>query len=280
MDYKTLIGAADLARQIEAPDLVVFDCRHELLKPDAGERAYAQSHIPGARFAHTETDLAGPKTGRNGRHPLPDPNAFMSWLGRSGLDAAKQAVAYDYVAGASAARFWWMLRWVGHERVAVLDGGWEAWVAAGKPVTADLPRVTPTTFRGQPRASWVDAQFVLSHLEDPAVIVLDARTPERYRGLTEPIDPVAGRIPGARNRPYKENLGPDGRFKSPEQLRQELDAMLAGAKPEQVVHQCGSGITACSNLLAMEIAGLAGSRIYPGSWSEWIADPSRPVATG
>jgi thiosulfate/3-mercaptopyruvate sulfurtransferase len=280
MNYKTLIGVADLARRLEAPELVVFDCRHELLKPDAGERAYAQTHVPGARFAHTETDLAGRKTGLNGRHPLPDPDAFMQWLGRSGVDAGKQVIAYDYVAGASAARLWWMLRWVGHERVAVLDGGWEAWVAAGNPVTADVPRAAQTTYVGQPRANWVDVQFVRSHLDDPGVIVLDARTPERYRGLTEPIDPVAGHIPGARNRLYKENLGPDGRFKSPEQLRQEFGVLLAGAKPEQVVHQCGSGITACSNLLAMEIAGLAGSRIYPGSWSEWIADASRPIATG
>jgi thiosulfate/3-mercaptopyruvate sulfurtransferase len=203
----------------------------------------------------------------------------MAWLGRNGVDGAKQVVAYDFAAGSASARLWWMLRWVGHERVAVLDGGWGEWVRAGFPVTAESPRVTAVAFAGQPRPVWVDVEFVQAHLTDPSVVVLDARSVERFKGLTEPIDPVAGHIPGARNRLFKDNLGADGRFKPPEELRHAFTALLAGARPDQVVHQCGSGVSACSNLLAMEIAGLKGSRLYPGSWSEWVADPARPIAT-
>ncbi len=280
MDYRTIVSARDLQASLADPDLVIFDCRHELMNPEAGARAYAQSHLPGARFAHSETHLAGPKTGCNGRHPLPDPQVFMSWLGRNGVDAGKQVVAYDFAAGSSAARLWWMLRWVGHERVAVLDGGWEDWVKASLPTTAEHPRIRATTLTGEPRPISVDVGFVSSHLGDPSVVVLDARTPERFQGLTEPIDPVAGHIPGARNRLFKDNLTADGRFRPPQELRQAFMDVLGTAKPEQVVHQCGSGVSACSNLLAMEIAGLRGSRLYPGSWSEWVADPSRPVAKG
>ncbi len=280
MDYRTIVSARDLQATLADPDLVIFDCRHELMNPEAGARAYGQSHIPGARFAHSETDLAGAKTGHNGRHPLPDPQSFRDWLGRNGVDTAKQVVAYDFAAGSSAARLWWMLRWLGHERVAVLDGGWEGWVKGSLPITAEQPRVTATTFKGEPRPIWVDVGFVSSRLGDPSVVVLDARTPERFQGLAEPIDPVAGHIPGARNRLFKDNLAPDGRFRPPQELRQAFMDVLGTVKPEHVVHQCGSGVSACSNLLAMEIAGLKGSRLYPGSWSEWVADPSRPVAKG
>jgi thiosulfate/3-mercaptopyruvate sulfurtransferase len=248
------------------------------MNPEAGARAYAESHVPGARFAHSEKNLAGQKTGKNGRHPLPEPQAFMQWLGASGVDSRKQVVAYDFAAGSSAARLWWMLRWVGHERVAVLDGGWDAWMKAGLPVTSDVPRIAPTTFAGMARSNWVDVKFVQEHLNDPSVVVVDARAPERFQGLTEPIDPVAGHIPGARNRLYKENLNADGRFKSPQELRAAFAALLAGVNPDRVVHQCGSGVSACTNLLAMEIAGMPGARLYPGSWSEWVADPTRPVA--
>ena len=280
MDYRTIVSAEALQGNLTNPGLVIFDCRHELMVPEAGARAYAQSHLPGARFAHSETDLAGPKTGRNGRHPLPDPKVFMGWLGRNGVDTGKQVVAYDYAAGSSAARLWWMLRWVGHDRVAILDGGWEGWVGAGLPVTAEQPHVTATQFVGEPRPLWVDVEFVSSHLGDPSVVVLDARTPERFRGVAEPIDPVAGHIPGARNRLFKDNLAADGRFRPPHELRQAFMDVLNTARPEQIVHQCGSGVSPCSNLLAMEIAGLTGSRLYAGSWSEWVADPSRPVAKG
>jgi thiosulfate/3-mercaptopyruvate sulfurtransferase len=277
MNYTTLISAQQLAEHLSDPRLVVFDCRHDLMKPGAGAQAYAQSHIPGARFADTDHDLAGPKNGRNGRHPLPDPNVFMEWLGHNGVDADKQVVAYDNVGSASAARLWWMLLWVGHSRVAVLDGGWEAWLDAQLPVTADLPAITPARFSGVPTQTWVGVEEVLRNISSHEMVVVDARAPDRYKGLTEPIDPVAGHIPGARNRVYKENLR-NGRFKSPEELRQEFDALLPGIPPERIVHQCGSGVSACHNLLAMEIAGLRGSRLYPGSWSEWVADSTRPVA--
>jgi thiosulfate/3-mercaptopyruvate sulfurtransferase len=280
MTFKTLISVAQLRESLDNPALVVFDCRHDLMQPDKGAQAYRESHVPGARFAHSDRDLSGPKTAKTGRHPLPDPALFMAWLGANGVDAAKQVVAYDYAGGASATRLWWMLRWLGHEAVAVLDGGWEAWTAAGAPVTSQAPSITPTIFAGAPKAMSVDAGFVLAHLGDPAVTVLDARAPERYRGETEPIDPVAGHIPGALNRLYKNNLDASGRFKSADTLRGEFQALLGGRTPEQIVHQCGSGVSACHNILAMEIAGLPGSRLYPGSWSEWCADPSRPLARG
>lgn len=281
MNARTLISVDDLQRQLAEPALVVFDCRHDLMQPDAGAQAYARSHLPGARFAHSDKDLSGAKTGKTGRHPLPDPAAFSAWLGRNGVDSSKQVVAYDHAGGASAARLWWMLRhWLGHERVAVLDGGWEAWVAAGAPVSAEVAHLAPASFSGTPRAVPVDASYVLSHLNDPDLVVVDARAPERYRGETEPIDPVAGHIPGARNRLYKNNLDASGRFKTAEALRAEFTALLAGMRPDQIVHQCGSGVSACHNILAMEIAGLSGSKLYPGSWSEWCADASRPVARG
>jgi len=278
MDYRTLISAEQLNAALGNRDLVVFDCRHDLMKPEAGAAAYAVGHIPGARFAHSDKNLSGEKNGRTGRHPLPDPVVFAAWLGANGVDGGKQVVAYDSAGGASATRLWWMLRWLGHDRVAVLDGGWEGWVAAGLPATDRLPEVQATSFTPAPRPNaYVDVGFVLEHLGDPAVVVLDARAPERYRGETEPIDPVAGHIPGARNRLYKQNLGADGRFKSAEVLRSEFLGLLGGTRPEALVHQCGSGVSACHNMLAMEIAGLPGSRLYPGSWSEWCADPSRPV---
>lgn len=280
MAYTTLISVADLAPRLADPAFVIFDCRHDLMKPEAGAQAYAQSHIPGARFAHSDRDLAGPKTGRNGRHPLPNAEAFAAWLGRQGVAAGKQVIAYDSAAGASATRLWWMLRWLGHEAVAVLDGGWDAWVQSGHEVSAEVPDVIAAHFEGRPRNSWVDVDFVRSHLNDPSVVLIDARSAERFRGEVEPIDPVAGHIPGARNRLYKDNLDARSHFKPAAQLREEFLRLLAGTKPEQIVHQCGSGVSACHNLLAMEIAGLPGAKLYPGSWSEWCADPSRPVAKG
>lgn len=278
MHYTTLISAADLAKHLRDPEVVIFDCRHDLMNPGAGARAYAEGHLPGARFADTELDLAGPKNGQNGRHPLPAANTFIEWLGRNGVDSSKQVVAYDNVGSSSAARLWWMLQWVGHERVAVLDGGWEAWVKAELPVATELATATPLHFAGTARNNWVGVGDVVRNLETKALVLIDARAPERYKGLTEPIDPVAGHIPGARNRLYKDNLQPDGRFKPADELRQEFAALLSGTAPEHIVHQCGSGVSACHNLLAMEVAGMRGSRLYPGSWSEWVADPSRPVA--
>ncbi len=281
MTFTTIVSAADLASQLGSPGLVLVDVRHDLAQPDAwGEAQYRAAHIPGAVFAHLDRDLSAAKTGRNGRHPLPSPEAAAAAFGRLGIDAGKQVVAYDQGGGMFASRLWWMLRWLGHERVAVLDGGFDAWVRDGRPVEAAVPAVRAATFVPRPAPIAVDAAFLLARLSDPSLLVLDARAPERFRGDVEPLDPVAGHIPGAVNRPFGRNLGPDGRFKPAEALRAEFAAVLGALPPAAVVHQCGSGVTACHNALAMEIAGLPGARLYPGSWSEWCADPARPVARG
>jgi len=273
---RTLVSTGELARH---PEWRVFDCRHDLGKPGLGEQQYQESHVPGARFAHLDRDLSAPKTGRNGRHPLPDPQKFIAWLGAQGLKAADQVVCYDGGSGAMAARLWWMLRWVGHDAVAVLDGGFARWTKEGRPVTADVAKFAPTSYPGKARPGMaVDVSHVEAHLGKE--LVLDARAPARWRGETEPIDPEAGRIPGSLNRFNGGNLTPEGVHKSAAELRVELDALLAGRRPEEVVHSCGSGVAACHNLLAMEIAGLPGGKLYAGSWSEWIADPARPRERG
>lgn len=279
MNYTTLISVADLAKHLGDQQFVIFDCRHELTNPQFGPKTYAESHIPGARFAHVDRDLAGPLTGKNGRHPLPDPNAFIAWLGHMGVSNGSQVVGYDHAGGTYAARLWWMLRWVGHHRVAVVDGGWQAWAAAGHPVTKDLPAPTPARFSGNPDRSWADTATVAKYLSTKEMILIDARSNDRFHGRNETIDPVAGHIPGALNRFFKDNLNAQGFFRSPQELRTDFRSLVGDASPEKVVHQCGSGVSACHNLLAMEIAGIKGTRLYPGSWSEWIADSSRPVAS-
>lgn len=282
MKYTTLVSVGDLAAHLDDPDWIVCDCRHDLVNTGAGRDAYAQSHIPGARFVHVDGDLSAPPTGRNGRHPLPDPAKFVARLGALGIDNAKQVVAYDATGGIYAARLWWMLRWVGHEAAAVLDGGWGAWTRAGQGVAAQPPTVTPARFVPRHRADFTrDAAAVAAAAHDKKLsLLLDARSPDRFRGENETLDPVAGHIPGALNRFFRLNLDADGRFKPAATLREEFEAALGAASPSDVVHYCGSGVTACHNLLAMEIAGLGGSRLYPGSWSEWVADRARPVATG
>jgi thiosulfate/3-mercaptopyruvate sulfurtransferase len=276
--FTTLISVTDLAAHLAGPDWLVIDCRHDLADTETGRRAYAQSHIPGARFMHLDDDLSGPKTGTNGRHPLPDVEKFCARLAALGMRNDTQVVAYDASGGYYAARLWWMLRWVGHKRVAVLDGGWDAWLKSGSPVTAQLPAPQTGAFNATARDIAVDARFVLERLGQPHTIVIDARSADRFRGENETLDPVGGHIPGAINRFFKHNLGADGRFKPATALRKEYAELLGAAAPHQVVHQCGSGVTACHNLLAMEIAGLSGSKLYPGSWSEWCSDPQRPVA--
>jgi thiosulfate/3-mercaptopyruvate sulfurtransferase len=278
MTYTTLISVSELAQHLQDPEIVVFDCRHELTNPEMGTKAYTESHIPGALFAHLDRDLAAPLTGRNGRHPLPDPQTFAAWLSRMGVSAEKQVVGYDNAGGVYASRLWWMLRWMGHRNVAVLDGGWQAWTDAGHPVSQDFRAPKPASFNGKADQSWVDAQYVLEHLQSPDMVLIDARANDRFHGQNETIDPVGGHIPGARNRFFKDNLTADGHFKSADQLRTEFASILGGGSAERLVSQCGSGVTACHNLLAMEIAGLKGGRLYPGSWSEWIADPQRPRA--
>lgn len=278
-DIGALVGADEVAAH---PEWRVFDCRHDLKNTEYGRQAYARGHLPGALFLHLDDDLSGPKTGANGRHPLPAVEVFARLMSERGVDAQTQVVAYDNEGGIFAARLWWMLRWLGHERVAVLDGGLAGWKRAGRLLEEAVPEVERREFVARPQPQMtVDAAQVLAGVEAPEGLLLDARSPERYRGENETLDPVGGRIPGAVNRFYFDNLDDAGcYFKPTAELRAEFDVLLAGRSPAAVVQQCGSGVTACHNLLAMELAGLSGSRLYPGSWSEWCADPSRPVARG
>ncbi len=280
MSHTTLASTAELAAHLDDRAWTVFDCRHDLAQPDAGAQAYATAHIPGAHFLHLDRDLSAPATGKNGRHPLPDAHAFMRTLGAVGVDSTKQVIAYDAQTGVYAARLWWMLRWLGHENVAVLDGGYAKWVQEGRAVTSAVPRPVPARFFGQPRAMWVDADDVMSSLGQPGRILIDARAPDRFRGENETLDPVGGRIRGSLNRFFRDNLDAGGCFKPAADLRQAFAALLGDTAPDAVVHSCGSGVSACHNLLAMEIAGLPGSRLYPGSWSEWCSDPRRPAEKG
>jgi thiosulfate/3-mercaptopyruvate sulfurtransferase len=278
MALTTLVSAADLASHLDDPAWIVFDCRHDLADVAAGRRAYAQSHVPGARFLHLDEDLSGPKTGTNGRHPLPDAEKFCARLAALGMRHDMQVVAYDASGGIYAARLWWMLRWVGHAGAAVLDGGWNAWLGSDSPVAAQVPAPAAGAFSGTPRDMAVDANFVLGELGQSRTIVVDARSADRFRGENETLDPVGGHIPGAVNRFFKSNLAAYWRFKPAADLQNEFAGLIGTASARQIVHQCGSGVTACHNLLAMEIAGLTGSRLYPGSWSEWCSDARRPVA--
>ncbi len=279
--FNTLIVPAELASRLGDPSLVVVDVRHDLTRPERwGEDQYEAGHLPGARFAHIDRDLSAQKTGRNGRHPLPSPEEAAALFGRLGIGPGTQVVAYDQGSGMFAARLWWMLRWLGHDAVAVLDGGFERWTREGRPVSTDVPPPSHARFapgRTRPTAS---AAEIGRAIAGGALTLVDARVPERYRGDVEPLDPVAGHIPGACNRPYVENVNPDATFKPADALRREFAALLGATPLDRVVHYCGSGVTGCHNVLAMEIAGLPGTRLYPGSWSEWCADPARPVETG
>lgn len=267
---------------LKDPDWVVFDCRHDLADHGKGGRLYAAGHVPGAHFAAVETMLSGVKTGSNGRHPLPSPQDFAAFLARHGVTPGRQIVAYDDVGGMYAARLWWLARWVGLGRVALLDGGWPKWTAEARMVAADASRpvpAAPISIRLNERSVW-SADEVSRHLTDPDFLLIDARAGERYRGEVEPMDPVAGHIPGAVHRFYRANLNADLTLRPAVELRREFMDLIGERSPGQVGHQCGSGITACANLFAMEYAGLGDSKLYAGSWSEWVSDPSRPVATG
>jgi thiosulfate/3-mercaptopyruvate sulfurtransferase len=281
MNWMTLVSPEDLGNRLADPTLRIVDCRFDLMRPEAGRERYLAAHIPGATFADLNGDLSSPPTTSSGRHPLPAPEALAARLRAWGVSADSQVVAYDDNGGLFAARLWWMLRWLGHPRVAVLDGGLPRWQQLGLPVSADLPRPVPGTFAalvGERMA--VDAETVARAAADPALRVFDARAPERYRGDVEPIDRVGGHVPGARNSPAAANLGADGRFLPAGELREHLVARLDGVAPAQAIAMCGSGVTACHVLLALEHAGLPGARLYPGSWSEWSRDASRPVARG
>jgi thiosulfate/3-mercaptopyruvate sulfurtransferase len=277
-----LLRADDLASHLNDPAWVIFDCRHDLVDHAKGERLYRDGHVPGAHFAAVETAMSGAKTGKNGRHPLPEPAAIAEFFARHGVTRESTIVAYDDAGGLYAARLWWLARWIGFSRVALLDGGWPKWISEGRPVSREVPGPTPTgveNVSAAPAQVWsaADVQRLLS---DATCALIDARAGERYRGEVEPMDPVAGHIPGALNRFYKANLNADLTFRPAEEIRREFEVLVDGRAPERVGHQCGSGITACANIFAMEYAGLAGSKLYAGSWSEWVADPSRPVAKG
>ena len=280
MSFTTLISAGDLAAHLDDANWVVCDCRHDLANYEAGRSAYIKAHITGARFLHLDEDLSGPKTGINGRHPLPHPITLTLRLAALGISNNTQVVACDAHGGVFASRLWWMLRWVGHTNVAVLDGGMDAWAASGGALTHTLPAVKPATYNPTPNMRALADTATVATGVGGALCVIDARSPDRFRGENETLDPVAGHIPGAVNHFFKQNLAGDGRFKDAAALKTEFAALLGAHAANNAVHQCGSGVTACHNLLAMEIAGLAGSRLYPGSWSEWVSDRSRPVATG
>ncbi|MCL2296924.1 MAG: sulfurtransferase [Proteobacteria bacterium] len=276
----TLISVSQLAAHLDDPDWRIFDVRHDLADPSWGRRAYEASHVPRALFVSLDEDLSAPQNGKNGRHPLPTPTQCAERLARFGVTQGKQIVAYDQGSGMFAARLWWMLRWLGLDRCAVLDGGWAQWQAAGLPTSAAKETPQPANFAPQPQDFTVTADAVLANLSAPTMTLIDARPAPRFRGENETLDLVGGHIPGALNRPFTENLNADGAFKTAAQLRTEFTALLKDAPPSQIVHQCGSGVTACHNALAMEIAGLSSLRLYPGSWSEWCSDPARPVARG
>ena len=278
MSYTTLVDVATLAAHANDANWRIVDVRHQLADTGYGERVYAEGHVPGAVFLHCDRDLSGAMTGSNGRHPLPAPERLAARLGAIGIDATTQVVVYDDAQGMIAGRLWWLLRWLGHARVAVLDGGLQAWQAANQSLTPELPSLPTANFVVRLNDAMVDADYVRAFLQTSRMHLVDARSPDRFRGENETIDPVGGHIPGAVNRFFRDNLQAEGRFKPAAELRAEWLAVLAGAAPEAVVHQCGSGVSACHNMLAMEIAGLPGSRLYAGSWSEWCADRRRPVA--
>jgi len=279
--FTTLIDSAALASQLGRDDLAIFDCRFDLGNPAWGAGEFAREHIPGAQYLHLDRDLSGPVTPQTGRHPLPDPHDFARRIAALGAGADMQLVAYDQGNGAYAARFWWMARWIGVRHVAVLDGGIAAWRRAGLPLgtaaQAPRPRHLPVTLSAN---AVVDSVALDELRQRPGTLLVDARGADRFAGRNETLDPVAGHVPGARNLPFTGNLDADGRFLAPEKLRQRWGALLGSLPASAVISSCGSGVTACQNLLALEHAGMGGARLYAGSWSEWIRDPRRPIATG
>jgi thiosulfate/3-mercaptopyruvate sulfurtransferase len=281
MEFHTLIGADSLQELLGNPELAILDCRFDLMNPEAGRQAYLAAHIPGARYADLNRDLSAPIGLHTGRHPLPAPEEFASRLGELGIGNSTQVVAYDDANASLAARLWWMLRWVGHGAVAVLDGGLQAWTARGGALQPGEVEVQGKHFT--PR---IDANAVVSAaeleqaLQNPAAVLVDARARERFAGTVEPLDPVAGHIPGGVNHPFALNLSADNRFLPAAELKRRWQELLAGREPGNLVAMCGSGVTACHNLLSLEVAGLSGAKLYAGSWSEWIRDPRRPVARG
>jgi thiosulfate/3-mercaptopyruvate sulfurtransferase len=279
MKFTTLISPDLLTQHLRDPQWVIFDCRFTLTRPESGRQAHAKAHIPGARYAHLNDDLSGAVTASSGRHPLPEPAELARKLSLWGVDRDKQVAVYDDSFGSMAVRLWWLLRWLGHDAVALLDGGFPLWQKQGRALSAENPVLVPAEFHPAPDDNmWVDTNAMLEALRQKRLII-DARSEERFTGFIEPIDKVAGHIPGSVNAPFEDNLDMRGNFLKAEELRAQYESLLHGTPPGEVIHMCGSGTTACHNLLALEIAGLPGGKLYVGSWSEWITDPSRPVAT-
>lgn len=282
MSYQTLIDAAGLARLVEQGDVLICDCRFDLGDPDAGRRDYREGHIPGAVYVDLERDLSAVPTGTNGRHPLPDRIDFAARMAELGVRQDRLIVSYDASGGYYASRLWWMLRWAGHGRAAVLDGGLKAWTGAGHALEPGEAQPVRGDFvaSGEAAMPITEVEGIEANLSGGDLLVVDARTADRFAGAPHPLDTASGHIPGAGNRFWQNNLARDGRFKPADQLAREFAALLGDRGAATIVHQCGSGVTATHNLLAMEVAGLSGSRLYPGSWSEWTSDPRRPIATG
>ncbi|MCH2265671.1 MAG: sulfurtransferase [SAR324 cluster bacterium] len=278
--HDSLISPQIVNEHLEDSNWRFFDCRYVLTEPDKKQAEFAVSHLPGALYAHMNRDLAAPPIpGKTGRHPLPEKQELIKLFSTWGIDHAVQVVIYDDAGGAYAVRLWWMLRWLGHDAVAVMDGGWPRWVKEGRPVSADLIIPKAVEFKANQREHWlVTAEDVRNYFDNPEVRVLDARSRDRYRGENETLDPVAGHIPGAVSAPFVENLDPDGNLKSKSELRKMYLELLDGSPAEKAISYCGSGITACHNILAMYYAGLGNSRLYSGSWSDWITNPERLVA--
>lgn len=276
--HTTLIDPAALAPHVSDPEWVVVDCRFDLTDPTKGEQQYLDGHIPGARYAHLDRDLSGTKTGQNGRHPLPSPEQMVERFGALGITPGRQVVVYDADTGMYAARLWWMLRYMGHDRVAVLDGGLARWTREGHSVRDGKETWTGATFVGAPRDGWrLTVAEVQAHLGDPGRLLVDARTNDRYHGIGETLDKVGGHIPGAASFFWQDNLAADKTFKPADELKAQWKGFLEGRSTDSVVMYCGSGVTACANLLALEHAGISGARLFAGSWSEWSQDPNRPV---
>lgn len=272
MDYSTLISAKELLDNLDEKNLVIIDCRYSLFDKEAGRKNYQTDHIPRSVYAHMDEDLSGEIiAGKTGRHPLPSIDKITALFSSWGIDENVQVIAYDDKSGALAARLWWMLRWLGHEKVAVLNGGWNYWYSNNFPVSSDIPTNEPKEFRADIRENFtVDINFVEQMRQRPELVLVDSRTSERYQGLQEPVDPIAGHIPGAINAPHPENINSEGLLHQPETLRGRFGRILGGKPVENAVFYCGSGVTACANLLALAHAGMGNAKLYPGSWSEWI----------
>ncbi len=278
MSFTTLVSCKELSEHLHDPEWIIVDCSFTLSDLSAGRQAYEREHIPGARYAHLDDDLSSPVAKTTGRHPLPEINIFAEKLGQWGISNTNQVVVYDEGFGAMAGRLWWLLKWMGHDNVALLDGGYPKWRREGYSTENKLPHITATTYSPIPDNSMlVTTENMEQHVANKDSLIIDARMEERFTGFIEPLDKVAGHIPGAINLPFEDNLEPGGFFLSTEELQKLYRDILGETSADNVIHMCGSGVTACHNILAMEHAGITGSRLYAGSWSEWITDSSRAV---